>query len=175
MFLFSELQVIFCLALITLYLESPCSGSVSSSKGIPIQLAKTDRGGPGRTNSRFLRTFPVSLNYYPAYARRETYNEIQSPHELVNGNSPVFYIRLPPAPYILVPGLGYVSPHPYNSPMAMGMPSPGKAVHEITKLDGLLGVSLIIRRLHSNVLRHLVYNFIFILDAVMQNNGGKGQ
>jgi len=117
-------KIILCLALITCCLEYPCSGSVSSSKPIPIQMARTDRGGPGRTNSRFLRTFPVALNYYPGFARRETFNELQSPHELINGNSPVFYIRLPPAPYILVPGLGYVSPHPYNSPMAMGMPSP---------------------------------------------------
>ncbi|CAG7832667.1 unnamed protein product [Allacma fusca] len=87
----------------------------------------TDRGAPGRMNSRFLRTFPSMNNYYDNrksnFARIDDYNEIPT-HHFVNGNSPVFYIRLPPAPYILVPGLGYVSPHPYNSPMAMGMPGP---------------------------------------------------
>lgn len=45
---------------------------------------------------------------------------------LENGNSPVFYIRLPPSPYIYVPGIGYVSPHPYsNGHQLPGMGFPG--------------------------------------------------
>ena len=44
------------------------------------------------------------------------------------GNSPIFYIRLPPSPYVFMPGLGYVSPHPYNNPTApVGMPGPSKS------------------------------------------------
>ena len=33
-------------------------------------------------------------------------------------NSPIFYIRLPPTPYMFVPGLGYVSQPPSYSPMS---------------------------------------------------------
>lgn len=33
-------------------------------------------------------------------------------------NSPIFYIRLPPTPYMFVPGLGYVSQPPSLGPMA---------------------------------------------------------
>ncbi|CAH2037180.1 unnamed protein product, partial [Iphiclides podalirius] len=43
-------------------------------------------------------------------------------------NSPIFYIRLPPTPYMFVPGLGYVSQPPSLGPpmspmMAQGVPS----------------------------------------------------
>jgi hypothetical protein len=31
------------------------------------------------------------------------------------GNSPIFYIKLPPVPYVFMPGVGYISPHPYSS------------------------------------------------------------
>lgn len=46
------------------------------------------------------------------------------------GNSPIFYIKLPPVPYVFMPGVGYVSPHPYsNSPsMPMSM-SAGQGTH----------------------------------------------
>lgn len=102
-----------------------------------------------RTNSRFLRTFPP-LELYKFVKRQGSLdNDIEdddhrkillgNPNKirarLENGNSPVFYIRLPPAPYVFVPGIGYVSPHPYsNGPqfggnmpgMSMGMPpAPG--------------------------------------------------
>jgi hypothetical protein len=33
-------------------------------------------------------------------------------------NSPIFYIRLPPTPYMFVPGLGYISQPPSYTPMA---------------------------------------------------------
>jgi hypothetical protein len=33
-------------------------------------------------------------------------------------NSPIYYIRLPPTPYMFVPGLGYISNPPSYSPMA---------------------------------------------------------
>lgn len=101
-----------------------------------------------RTNSRFLRTFPP-LELYKFMKRNGPLgnNDIEDDDNrkillgnsnkirarLENGNSPVFYIRLPPAPYVFVPGIGYVSPHPYSNSqqsfpgMSMGMgPSPGK-------------------------------------------------
>lgn len=102
-----------------------------------------------RTNSRFLRTFPP-LELYKFVKRGSNDIDDQEDHRkillgnpnkirarLENGNSPVFYIRLPPAPYVYVPGIGYVSPHPYshgpqfggnNMPgMPFGIPAPGKS------------------------------------------------
>ncbi|ODM96976.1 2'-5'-oligoadenylate synthase 3 [Orchesella cincta] len=95
-----------------------------------------------RTNSRFLRTFPP-LELYK-FAKRAGASSVKNDFEdddhrkillgnpnkirarLENGNSPVFYIRLPPAPYVFVPGIGYVSPHPYSNGhqpgMSMGFP-----------------------------------------------------
>lgn len=40
-------------------------------------------------------------------------------------NSPIFYIRLPPTPYMFVPGLGYVSQPPSIQPMSQQMGSLG--------------------------------------------------
>ncbi|KAM3961078.1 uncharacterized protein ACR2FA_004855 [Aphomia sociella] len=40
-------------------------------------------------------------------------------------NSPIFYIRLPPTPYMFVPGLGYVSQPPNMGPPMGPMMSPG--------------------------------------------------
>lgn len=37
-------------------------------------------------------------------------------------NSPIYYIRLPPTPYMFVPGIGYVSQPPTYQPMAPIMP-----------------------------------------------------
>jgi hypothetical protein len=68
---------------------------------------------PSRTNSRFLRNFPPYD--FINFARTNGLGDESSKRTLVNGNSPVFYIRLPPAPYVLVPGFGYISPHPYSS------------------------------------------------------------
>jgi len=117
------------------------SSSVASQdvlKGMTVTSSPITRikmSSNGRTNSRFLRTYP-RLEFLH-FARRDGHLPIepQAPSQdlLSSGNSPVFYIRLPPAPYVLVPGLGYVSPHPYNSPvlgmgnMNMGIPpGPGK-------------------------------------------------
>ncbi|KAK7071518.1 hypothetical protein SK128_013300, partial [Halocaridina rubra] len=50
-------------------------------------------------------------------ALKEAVKEIQSPNKVKETvsqpvtNSPIFYIRLPPAPYVYMPGLGYVSPN----------------------------------------------------------------
>jgi len=96
----------------------------------PSPITRIHRISNARLNSRFLRTFP-SLEFLHM-ARREgqlvpqdtdasSHRQFGRHH---SGNSPVFYIRLPPAPYMFVPGLGYVSPHPYNTPMIP--PSPGK-------------------------------------------------
>ncbi|XP_041978179.1 uncharacterized protein LOC121732380 [Aricia agestis] len=42
-------------------------------------------------------------------------------------NSPIFYIRLPPTPYMFVPGLGYVSQPPsLGPPMPPMMPNPAQ-------------------------------------------------
>ncbi|XP_050683590.1 uncharacterized protein LOC126978640 [Leptidea sinapis] len=38
-------------------------------------------------------------------------------------NSPIFYIRLPPTPYMFVPGMGYVSQPPSLGPMAPMLPN----------------------------------------------------
>ena len=126
-------------------ISSSQSRSLSSSPGgkelpeglspmINSPITRIKMRSNGRTNSRFLRTFPPLefLNF----ARRDGHLTSDSPESFspnqntLIGNSPVFYIRLPPAPYVLVPGLGYVSPHPYNSPvMGMGIPpSPGKII-----------------------------------------------
>lgn len=37
-------------------------------------------------------------------------------------NSPIYYIRLPPTPYMFVPGLGYISQPPTYTPMAPPIP-----------------------------------------------------
>lgn len=39
-------------------------------------------------------------------------------------NSPIYYIRLPPTPYMLVPGLGYISNPPTIQPITPIMPTP---------------------------------------------------
>ncbi|CAL8110825.1 unnamed protein product [Orchesella dallaii] len=97
-----------------------------------------------RTNSRFLRTFPP-LELYK-FARRAGATSVQNDIDdddddrkillgnpskirarLENGNSPVFYIRLPPAPYVFVPGIGYVSPHPYSNGQQYGQ-APGMSM-----------------------------------------------
>ncbi|KAG5673733.1 hypothetical protein PVAND_003753 [Polypedilum vanderplanki] len=39
-------------------------------------------------------------------------------------NSPIYYIRLPPTPYMFVPGLGYISQPPSYAPMAPPPPPP---------------------------------------------------
>lgn len=39
-------------------------------------------------------------------------------------NSPIYYIRLPPTPYMFVPGLGYISQPPTIQPMAPVLPPP---------------------------------------------------
>lgn len=39
-------------------------------------------------------------------------------------NSPIFYIRLPPTPYMFVPGLGYISQPPTYTPMTPAPPVP---------------------------------------------------
>ncbi|KAG6461571.1 uncharacterized protein LOC115451023 [Manduca sexta] len=51
------------------------------------------------------------------------------PNDSINSlqydNSPIFYIRLPPTPYMFVPGLGYVSQPPsIGPPMSPLMPQP---------------------------------------------------
>ncbi|XP_046393034.1 heterogeneous nuclear ribonucleoprotein U-like protein 1 [Ischnura elegans] len=59
-------------------------------------------GGPSYSNS-------------PAYSNSPGYS-----------NSPVYYIRMPPSPYVFVPGLGYVSPPPSmpNNPLGNYQPAP---------------------------------------------------
>jgi hypothetical protein len=39
-------------------------------------------------------------------------------------NSPIYYIRLPPTPYMFVPGLGYVSQPPTYNPLPAPLPPP---------------------------------------------------
>ncbi|XP_055586693.1 uncharacterized protein LOC129739307 [Uranotaenia lowii] len=39
-----------------------------------------------------------------------------------NKNSPIYYIRLPPTPYMFVPGLGYISQPPTIQPLAPAVP-----------------------------------------------------
>jgi hypothetical protein len=39
-------------------------------------------------------------------------------------NSPIYYIRLPPQPYMFIPGLGYVSQPPTYHPMSLPPPQP---------------------------------------------------
>lgn len=39
-------------------------------------------------------------------------------------NSPIFYIRLPPTPYMFVPGMGYISNPPTITPLPTAIPTP---------------------------------------------------
>lgn len=41
-----------------------------------------------------------------------------------NQNSPIYYIRLPPTPYMFVPGMGYISQPPTIQPLASPFPMP---------------------------------------------------
>lgn len=50
-------------------------------------------------------------------------NQNENLNSLQYDNSPIFYIRLPPTPYMFVPGLGYVSQPPSLGP-SMGPPAP---------------------------------------------------
>lgn len=54
-------------------------------------------------------------------------NEFQNDNinSLQYDNSPIFYIRLPPTPYMFVPGLGYVSQPPSIGPPMSPMMPPG--------------------------------------------------
>ena len=67
-------------------------------------------------------------NYY------EDFNNIEEEDIMSRGNnrrkqassqnSPIFYIRLPPTPYMFVPGMGYISQPPTIQPIATQFPIP---------------------------------------------------
>lgn len=46
-----------------------------------------------------------------------------------NRDSPIFYVRLPPTPYMYVPGMGYISQPPTIRPMAIAPPMPPPVVN----------------------------------------------
>ncbi|XP_032525481.2 WW domain-binding protein 11 [Danaus plexippus] len=58
--------------------------------------------------------------------KKKNGNSDSYPNDNINSlqydNSPIFYIRLPPTPYMFVPGLGYVSQPPSLGPMAPMLP-----------------------------------------------------
>ncbi|XP_055523713.1 uncharacterized protein LOC129717665 [Wyeomyia smithii] len=47
-------------------------------------------------------------------------------------NSPIYYIRLPPTPYMFVPGIGYISQPPTIQPMSPAMPQYPQLVPPVT-------------------------------------------
>lgn len=78
--------------------------------------------------SELYNTFPPDDDYAAAGVGEEENNlennqngRIVPPRKRIdpNYNSPIYYIRLPPQPYMFVPGLGYISqPAPAPSPVS---------------------------------------------------------
>ncbi|KAJ2946214.1 hypothetical protein O0L34_g5150 [Tuta absoluta] len=57
-------------------------------------------------------------------------------------NSPIFYIRLPPTPYMFVPGLGYVSQPPNLGPPMSPMLPPGGGYPQPPQVDPFINLPL---------------------------------
>lgn len=55
------------------------------------------------------RTIPPRRKYNP-------YKDFSNTNSISYDNSPIYYIRLPPTPYMFVPGLGYISQPPSVGP-----------------------------------------------------------
>lgn len=90
---------------------------------------------PYMTNPAFYQSFPS--NYQPFYYEGDTTevdedyaNDIFSranrrrPTNGAYENSPIYYIRLPPTPYMFVPGFGYISQPPQIQAQQMFQPQP---------------------------------------------------
>lgn len=81
---------------------------------------------------------PVPTPFYPSPDYFEDYPAMETPEEIFSRanrrrpqnsispyeNSPIYYIRLPPTPYMFVPGLGYISQPPSIQPMNALAPVP---------------------------------------------------
>ncbi|KAL1130415.1 hypothetical protein AAG570_011663 [Ranatra chinensis] len=90
---------------------------------IPLVIAAPasdpGREGVGGRAAKSLGFFVEELAHpevFPEYYEEREDNELSARVRPQKGNSPIYYIRLPPSPYVLVPGLGYVSRPPSPRP-----------------------------------------------------------
>lgn len=103
---------------------------VSKSYAFPINDLKTENSGRQDKMLGYFGYYPhLSNSFYPQEYYDYDTNEEEENMSRVNRrrpqnsmgqieNSPIFYIRLPPTPYMFVPGLGYVSQPPTVQPMS---------------------------------------------------------
>lgn len=115
---------------------------VSKSYAFPINDLKAENSGRQDKMLGYFGYYPqqqqqLTNSFYPQEYYDYEPNEIDESMSRVNrrrpqhnmgqieNNSPIFYIRLPPTPYMFVPGLGYVSQPPSIQPMSQQMGSLG--------------------------------------------------
>ncbi|BET00182.1 Hypothetical protein NTJ_12998 [Nesidiocoris tenuis] len=65
------------------------------------------------------------------YNRENEVLSRQRPGRPTKQDSPVYYIRLPPSPYMLVPGMGYVSRPPQLRPPPVVQPRPQSQLYNV--------------------------------------------
>lgn len=106
--------------------------------------------------------YPAMYNTpYPAYYPPEEYDEDYNNNHIdddddafsrannrrkpgAGQNSPIFYIRLPPTPYMFVPGIGYISQPPTMQPIApqYSLPPPPPAQAPVAPISPFINLPI---------------------------------
>ncbi|XP_034937181.1 uncharacterized protein [Chelonus insularis] len=90
----------------------------TTSKSSDMQIQNTSKVNKNRWHKSFSwnKSYIPSTNKYPSVSRNENYmnfiGEKRPGNRKNHQDSKIFYVRLPPAPYFYVPGLGYISNPP---------------------------------------------------------------
>lgn len=89
-----------------------------------------------------MAAYPTPFYPSPHQSYYEDYNHIDEEEGMMSRanrrkpassqqNSPIFYIRLPPTPYMFVPGMGYISQPPTIQPIATQFTAPPPQLHRV--------------------------------------------
>lgn len=84
----------------------------------PSIMAAAQYGQPNYYQSNFYE------GDFPEFEEDDTMARGNRRRPAASQNSPIYYIRLPPTPYMFVPGMGYISQPPTIQPLASPFPMP---------------------------------------------------
>ncbi|KAI5652032.1 hypothetical protein NE865_00370 [Phthorimaea operculella] len=116
------------------------------------EFKETTTAAPARPSKRRNKALNL-LGFFPRKQQNKKKNGIggngdgdryqnDNINSLQYDNSPIFYIRLPPTPYMFVPGLGYVSQPPSLGPPMSPMLPPGGGYPQPPQVDPFINLPL---------------------------------